>query len=585
MMSRRGRNQRGRRDSKKRTRIRVLGQRANRPVVDGTRVSTYDMLKLAMEQHQAGLFKQAKDLYEQVLKTEPNNSDALQLLGLLASNVGQYEIAEQLMRRSLAILPDQTAVWSNLGLVLFYRGNMAESESCCRRAVELDPAHAMAYVNLGNALQGQRKLVEAEKAYRRAVDLKSPLGSNNLGILLREQGRSEDEIEAYRNAVKLHPEYVEAWKNLGVALIESGRRGAGLECLERVLKLDSNDAETHRFVAVVRKYSSRDAHVATMEELYNKSGQGEKARMHLAFALGKVYEDLGDWESSYSYLEQGNRLRRGRFQYSSRETAALVQSITETFTEDAFANRVDSGIDAPTPIFVLGMPRSGTSLVEQILASHPEVYGAGELPYLPRLLWSRQREGGNSAYPLKPADLIREKLRELGDEYLRLVRRHCSSARYIVDKLPENFLHVGMIRLMLPGARIVHCRRDARATCWSIFKTFFTGHLPYAYDQRELGEYYRCYERLMQHWSRVLPGLMHEVEYEELVESQEHNTRLLLDYCGLGWEQACLDFHSTRRSVRTASAAQVHRPMYQTSVAAWKDYRAYLEPLIETLEG
>jgi hypothetical protein len=318
-----------------------------------------------------------------------------------------------------------------------------------------------------------------------------------------------------------------------------------------------------------------------------RTGVGDEDRMQIAFSLGKAYEDLKHYDRSYVCLHEGNRLRRSTISFDIREEQSRFDRVKAVFTGELFERLEGGGVQDSTPIFVLGMPRSGTTLVEQILACHPDVHGASELNDLRQAVDSLSVDGGGVAYPDSLSGLSGVQLTEIGQRYLDRLRAHNPSARFITDKMPWNFEYIGMIKLMLPGARIVHCLRNPMDNCFSIYKKCFA-HLEsieYAYDQTELGQYYLMYEELMAHWRDVLPGFVLDIRYEDLVADQKHHSKRLLEFCGLEWNDACLEFHKTDRPVKTASAAQVRKPIYNTSVKAWKNYEKHLGPLAGILHN
>ena len=307
-------------------------------------------------------------------------------------------------------------------------------------------------------------------------------------------------------------------------------------------------------------------------------------RRDLHFALGKAYADLDQRERSFHHLLEGNALKRREFVYDEAETLGFLDRIRTVFTAELMHSKRGLGDASMVPIFIVGMPRSGTTLVEQILASHPKVFGAGELKEFSKAATSLGMSNGALSFPEVVPALSAEQLRQLGTSYLDGVAAAAPKAERITDKMPANFSFVGLIHLALPNARIIHMRRDPIDTCLSCFSQLFAGDVPYCYNLGELGRYYRAYQTLMEHWRRVLPaGLMLEVEYEKVVADIEGQARQTVAYCGLEWDDACLDFYKTQRPIRTASATQVRQPIYRTSVGRWKPYQHLLQPLIKEL--
>jgi hypothetical protein len=321
-----------------------------------------------------------------------------------------------------------------------------------------------------------------------------------------------------------------------------------------------------------------------MQRAYESPGTRDSERMHFAFGLGKALADIGEHEKSFDYIAAGNRLRRQRINYAPAESEARFADIKGTFTPALFEAHAGSGDPDRTPIFVLGMPRSGTSLVEQVLASHPDVHGGGEFTLLNQLVGSLGTGNGPLRFSELFARIADADLAALGARYVRDLRGLSANARFITDKTPGNFLLIGMIRLILPNATIIHCRRDPVDTCISIYKTYFGAEgLRYAYDLGELGHYYRLYAELMEHWHGVLPGFVHDVDYEKLISDFNGEAPKILAACGLDWRDECRNFATASRPVHTASSAQVRQPIYNTSIGQGTRYGDRLAPLLEAL--
>jgi hypothetical protein len=309
----------------------------------------------------------------------------------------------------------------------------------------------------------------------------------------------------------------------------------------------------------------------------------DEPTMLLCFAMGKVCEDLADYDKAYSHFARGNALARRLMPFDYERERRFIERLQKVFDADLLASTRPISGTGRTPIFVIGMPRSGTTLVEQIVSSHPLVHGAGELNCLMRIATQVARRGGGEVFPEGVARLSAADLADAASEYLRCSGHTEESEPFLTDKLPANFLLVGMIRLMFPNARVIHCQRDPIDTCMSCFKHYFPSGQRYSYDLVDLGRYYRLYQELMAHWHAVLPGFVYDIQYETLVADQERETRRLLEFCGLPWDEACLDFHRARRAVKTVSVAQVRRPVYQSSVQIWRRYEKHLRPLMDAL--
>lgn len=510
-----------------------------------------------------------------------NLAHALQLTGDLQKAVTWY-------RRTAEKNPDFIGTHINLGNTLRSLAQYPEAISAYRKAIELDPGNADIYNNIGGVLLDAdhfNELDECIAMFRKAVELNPKLDEayNGLGNALSRSGDSEAAIEAFRQAVRINPQHQDAWHGLANALSDFGEIDESVEAYRKTVSVSPQHAYVYRSLAKNRKFTEFDDDMAAMTSIHEDSSTSDETRMHLAFGLGKAWEDLKDYDRAINYLLEANRLKRASLDYSSAQTRDTFEAIKACFSADYAEHHRTVGCEDPSPLFVLGMPRSGTSLAEQILASHPDVYGAGELIDIPFLINQAAAGSSNPLYPAFINELSDERLLELGRLYIERLRRYNRESRYITDKSPPNFQHIGFIKTLLPRAKIVYCRRDPMDNCLSLFKNFFASELNYSYDLVELGEYYQLHNDLMAHWKKVYPDGFYELDYETLVADQEPQTRALLDYCELPWNDACLEFHTTRRKVRTASNAQVRQPIYSDSVKLWQRYGDKLSPLADLL--
>jgi tetratricopeptide (TPR) repeat protein len=474
----------------------------------------------------------------------------------------------------------------NQGRKFQQQGSLDEAEKVYRKAIKKQPDFIEAHNNLGNTLVDLHRLKDATKAYRKALLLNPSHAMllNNLGNAFQLLGENDEAIKWLEKAIDKDPNYADAYNNLGHAFSDLGEIDKAVNAFRHSIQLNPKNELAYRDLAKNRKFSVYDDEIKAMENFHSTPGISTEQKMHLAFALGKVYEDIGEYKKSIEMVIEANRLKRNSMVYSMAEEIEIFSQIKNRFTAEFLAEHNNKGYVDQTPIFVLGMPRSGTSLVEQIIASHPEVYGAGELNDLPELIKKLQHASPKSNYPSCLSEWNTQKYHKTGREYIEAVRKHSDNARYITDKLPHNFMNIGLIKLILPHAKIIHCNRDSMDTCFSIFKNFFsTGHY-YSYDMTELGQYYNLYLELMAHWEDVLPGFIYTINYEDLVANQESETSKLLNFCNLPWNDNCLSFHKTKRNVKTASNEQVRRPIYQASVKLWKHYQKQLEPLRKVID-
>jgi len=573
----------------------------------------------------ASLLMQGKDALFALQKTTrflPDDAEAYYSLGNTLRKFGRTDEAEASYKRALQIRPDYAAVHSNMGNLVLAQGRLDEAEISYRRALQARPDCAEMHYNLGNIIRVQGRFDEAEVSYRRALQIRPDYAEtcNNLGTLLQDMGRLVEAEASYRGALQAKPDYAEAYNNLGNVLLDVSRMDEAEASFRRALevkpdypdaiynlggclmnqgRLDEAEARylelqktKSRFVegsfaiAQLRKVKFSDANFAALIAVDEAARSGaaplmDKEAIFLHFALGKSYDDLGDHAKAFPHFIEGCKLKRATLDYDPSKTTRHFDSIMRNFDASTINRLRDGGDPSHLPIFVLGMPRSGTTLTEQIIASHPEVHGAGELPDLMAIA---QRNIAAATFPDNLCQLDQAQLTAWGAEYVASLQRHAPDARHITDKMPANFQAVGLIHLMLPHAKIIHVNRNPVDTCLSCFSTLFKHGQEFTYDLSELGQYYFDYVRLMEHWRNVLPEWAFlDVQYEDIVVDQEGQARRLIEHCGLEWNDACLDFYKNQRAVRTASVAQVRQPIYKSSVERWRKYEKFLGPLLDAL--
>lgn len=479
----------------------------------------------------------------------------------------------------------------------------------------------LALRNEAFAAHGNDRLAEAIALYERMLSLKwdMPLIHNNLGHALAALGKFDAAIVAYRHAIEIKPDYPEALCNWGAALYclgrldeaeakcrqaaaisadlagahhnialilkEKGRLHEAQQAERRAIRLAPRNTSYYAHLASIRSFKTGDRYIRALERMAAASSPMSSAdRVYLHFALAKAYNDIGQSDRAFAQLLAGNRLKRELTAYDETATLARMARTRELFTHDFITTRRGAGVPSPLPIFVVGMPRSGSSLIEQILASHPEIFGAGELTLFDEVAGAICNAlPGSPPFPDMALSMSAEHFRALAATYLNKLVQHAPPAARIVDKMPGNFLFAGLIHLALPNATIIHAVRDPIDTCVSCFSILFKKQ-DQTYDLAELGRYYRHYQTLMAHWQRVLPPERFlEVRYEDLVGNLEAGARRIIAHCGLTWDERCLNFHRTERTVRTASATQVRQPIYKTSIGRWRRYAALLGPLLAEL--
>ncbi|HTK84356.1 MAG TPA: sulfotransferase [Patescibacteria group bacterium] len=460
-----------------------------------------------------------------------------------------------------------------------------------QKALLRDPDDAVAHYNLALALARQGKTTEAAAHYEHAIasEPAHAQAHNNLGNIQAAQGRTEEAITHFRQALTAKADYAEAANNLGNALAEYGQIDEAQQIFARAIALRPEFPEAHFNLSVIKKYAPDDPDLKTLESMARAAPRFSlEEQIHLWFALGKAREDVGRYDDAFAAYETGNRLKRSTFEHDEKRMREAVDDIQRRY-DKKFARAQTGwrwGYGKAAPVFIVGMPRSGTTLVEQILASHSQIAVAGERPYLPEIVSAALGVPPGAAYLDRLALLGKKELRAMGQAYARKLRVHGPAAAHITDKLPSNYLYAGLITKILPKARIIHVVRDPLDTCFSNYALLFRSKVPFAYDLAELGHQYRLYERLMNHWKEVLPREhLLEIRYEDLVTDLEGETRKMIKFCGLGWQASCLEFHRTERPVNTASLSQVRSPLYNTSVSRAARFSKHLQPLIAALDG
>lgn len=424
-------------------------------------------------------------------------------------------------------------------------------------------------------------------ALRHAIRLEPrlPQPRTLLGNMLSKAGRYDEAIEAFESALQMHPDHSGGLAGMGHLLRTIGRTDEAVAAYRECIEKYPAFGEAYWSLANLKTFRFTDEELATMEQHVNSERLLEETRVCFNFALGKAYEDRGDYDRAFAYIQRGNSMRRLNEHYDPVQTEVIHDRIIDTFSADFLEQQEDNGDPDPAPIFIVGLPRSGSTLIEQILASHSMVEGTHELADLPRIIRAINKEYPSGAhYPEAFRHFDSIKLRSLGRQYLESTRRHRSGAPRFTDKMPNNFPSVGMIHLLLPNAKIINARRHPLDSCMGSYKQLFFKGQAFSYDLVELGEYYLEYQRLMDHWHTILPGRVLDVQYEDMVKDQSNQTRRLLEYCELPWEKNCLRFYENKRAVNTASSEQVRQPIYSRSLNSWRRFEPHLESLIEVLE-
>jgi len=500
---------------------------------------------------------------------------------------GKFREAEAIAKEVLAANPRDVNAGLLLGRIALHARAFSEAEKLLRKVVEMAPRFMIAWHDLGTALKEQGKEEEAIKALEQALELEPNNASSHYyyAAALAMAGRTEDSAGAYKRAVTLDPGLAGAYIGLGHVLKTLGDQEGGIEAYRAAIALRPNFGEIYFSLSNLKTFRFSDTEIEDMVERINQESLPSESIVHFAFSLGKAFEDKKDYDLAYQYYSQGNGEHRNSIAYDPVQTEVAHTKIKETFSREFFDRMKESqvGVQDPAPIFIIGLPRSGSTLLEQILASHSLVDGTSELPDLGVVSQMISNKAQGRVFPDGILQMSDAEITQLGQEYFDRTQRHRRGAPFFTDKMPNNFAHVGLIQAIMPNAKIIDARRHPLDSCVGCFKQHFAKGQTFTYDTFELGEFYLEYDQLMGHWDEVLPGKVLRVQYEDVVQDLETQVRRILDYCDLPFEEACVNFHETKRSVRTASSEQVRQPIYNKSMNTWQRFDAHIGTLKEIL--
>jgi len=511
--------------------------------------------------------------------------DPVLLAAGAALHANQIPEAEARLRRHLSDAPTDVAAIRMLAELAVRLDRGEDAERLLERCLELAPGFVAARHNYAIVLNRVNKPQEAITELARLLhdDPGNPAYRNLRAVALCHTGDYETAIEIYDDLTRAHPGQAPIWLSLGHALKTAGHTDRAIAAYRRCIELAPDFGEAYWSLANLKTFRFDEAHLDAMRRSLARADLKQENRVCIEFALGKALEDRAEYAESFGHYDTGNELRLSQIPYSAKDTTARLRRVRETYTAEFFRARSGGGCDSPDPIFIVGMPRAGSTLVEQILASHSAVEGTMELPEITSITRSLRRAAAEQrpgAYHDALANMSADELRALGEKYIARTRIHRKLGRaFFIDKMPNNFAHIGLIQLALPNAKIIDVRRHPLACCFSCFKQHFATGQNFTYGLGNVGSYYRDYTELMAHFDGVLPGRVHRVIYEDLVEDTGREVRRLLDYCGLPFEDGCLRFFENERPVRTASSEQVRQPIYKSGVDHWQHYEPWLDPL------
>tara|TARA_Y100000590_G_C15656884_1_gene991003 strand:- start:31 stop:1656 length:1626 start_codon:yes stop_codon:yes gene_type:complete len=523
----------------------------------------------------------------------------------------RFKEAENLTKKLISENTNIAFLYNLLGLILIQQEKFDEALKYYNKGIEVDPNFAMIYNNLGLLYSHQKNdNKKAEEYYKKSIklDQKIPEPYNNLAAIYKSDDRFEEAIKCYNKSIEINPKFVHAYHNLGNIYTTLGDFEQAKKNFERAIEINPNYTTSHRTLSRLIKYTEKDPHFLKLKDLYNKINiKSEKDhidfgkdpsnvsqyadldslnKINLGFALGKAYEDIKNYDESFKFYDEANTLFSRKTNFSMDKEIKRFENVKKTFNAKLYEKYKDCGSNNSSAIFILGMPRSGTTLVEQILSSHPDVFGGDEQIFIPNLL---RKNFGNRDLKLYFENIIefdKEKFKSIGEDYISYMKNISKNSKRFTDKFPENFFWIGFIKLILPKSKIIHCNRNSRDNCLSLFKNHFpSGRMDYCYNLEMIVEYYNHYYDLMSHWSNLLPNFLYNVKYENLISNTEKEINKLLKFCELPWNNKCLNFHDNKRIVKTASDVQARNKIYSSSIDSWKKYEKFLKDKFEKLKS
>ena len=510
----------------------------------------YGLLYKGVRHLQASRFRKAENAFKKILVEDENNIDALRFMGILAFKSGNHDIAEAMFTRALQVDPTYTLVWANLAQVFSVTGQLDKAKKSFKNILNMEPKNGLIWAEYGTVLTKLARYSDGKDAYLKALEFKpnSPRVYLSLGHVYKTMGEIDNSINSYKSTIKQN--------NLS--------------------------GEAYWSLANLKTYSFTNDEIKNMEvTLDTEISDIERCQMH--FALGKAYEVKKDYNNSFINYSKGNRVKKGLIKYSSRETSEKTKKVLNFFNEENISSLSNSSTLDRDPIFVLGMPRSGSTLIDQIISSHSMVDGTQELPNIIKIAAELNSDSDDN-YPEALKDLKSNELSALGLNYISETKWARESAPFFIDKMPNNFIHIGLIKTILPNAKIIDTRRDAMDTCFSCFKQFFARGQLFTYSLEDLGNYYVDYIKAMNHWHKVYGEDIYTVHYDNVINNTESTIRELIEYCELPFEDNCLEFYKSSRPVKTPSAEQVRQPIYKSGLNYWKNYADFLSPLKKIID-
>ncbi len=543
-------------------------------------------IEVLREVNRSDLALRLADLERDLLELRSTPPPLIAVTDLISQ--GKLVKAEKLCKAFMLKNPKHIEGMRLLADIAVRLGVLEDAEFLLETAVKFSPLSTKPRIDYIQVLRKQQKYQAALSHAKVLVEQepKNPQFQSVFAVESMQSGDYDTALKTFDSILKILPEEPATLTSRGNALKTQGKKEEAIDSYRRAIKKYPAHGEAYYSLANLKLFTFTDTEIAAMESQEQNPGVSHMARIYLDFALGKAYEDMGDYDKAFSYYERGNSFKRSQSRYVSEDLTAEFKAQAEVFSQSFVQIHTNSGFDAPDPIFIVGLPRSGSTLLEQILASHSKVDGTMELPNILSLAQKLRRGdkmSGTSHYPSVLKTVDAESLRSFGEAYINDTRVHRGQAPFFIDKMPNNFRHIGLINLILPNAKIIDARRHPMGCCFSAFKQLFHEGQEFSYGLKEVGTYYKDYVDLMDHWDEVLPGKVLRVQYEEVVADLETQVRRILDYCELDFEESCVSFYQTDRAVRTPSSEQVRQPIYKSGVEQWKNFEGNLDPLKQAL--
>ncbi len=534
-----------------------------------------EQLQSIIKLYNQGQLKQALFHISETLKQFPNSVVLYNIAG--ASNAGlmQFDASIESYKQAIKIKPNYAEAYNNMGVALRDKGDLEAAIDSYKQAIKIKPDYAETYNNMGNALQDKGDLEAAIDSYKQAIKIKPDYAEtyNNMGNALQDKGDLEAAIDSYKQAIKIKPDYAEAYNNIGIALNLKGDTEAAIDSYKQIIKIKPDYAVAYRSLSNLYRFTEHDEYFLKMQNLCLNPDTSNEERCHLNFALSKASEDLNEIEQSFNYLKTGTELRKKILSYSINKDIELFSHLKKLYPSITLQS-VDE-LSEIKPVFILGMPRSGTTLVEQIVSSHSEVTGAGELDYVNRF-------GGHIA--MGKTEPNTKMILDFRENYIEALKKMRDGRSIVTDKMPHNFQYIGLIFSAFPEAKVIHVNRDPAATCWSNYKYYFPSkNLGYSFDLDDTIKYFELYKDLMQFWLDHYGDRIYNLNYDNLTINQDDETRKLIQYLELKWEDECLSPQYNKRNVRTVSQQQVRHKVYKGSSQQWRKFEPYLNGVFDQL--